>query len=126
MRNPAKKLRLVALLVLCANLLVAGSGAQQSGQVSLKPHPGRGHLTGVDAVADPFEVKMHEKQLKSLNELRQKRLVTDTDKLLKLATELKAEVERPDKGALSARAMTKADQIEKLAKSVREKMKASP
>ena len=69
---------------------------------------------------------MHEKQLKSLNELRQKRLVTDTDKLLKLATELKAEVERPDKGALPARAMTKADQIEKLAKSVREKMKASP
>lgn len=119
-------MRLVALLVLCANLLVPGSGAQQSGQVSGEPHPGRGHLTGVDAVADPFEENMHEKQLKSLNELRQKRLVTDTDKLLKLATELKAEVERPDKGALPARAMTKADQIEKLAKSVREKMKASP
>lgn len=126
MRSLATKWRLVAFLGLCANFLFHGSAAQQSGQVSGAPQPARGQLTGVEAEPDPFEIKMHEKQLKSLNALRQKRLVSDTDKLLQLATELKAEVEKPGKDASSGRAITKADQIEKLAKSVREKMKADP
>ena len=50
-------------------------------------------------------------------------LKTDTDKLLKLSVELKAYVDKSDENVLSLDVMKKAAEIEKLAHSVREKMK---
>jgi len=67
--------------------------------------------------------KMREKLEFERNELRQKQLVKDTDKLLALATELKSEVEKTNKNVLSVEVVKKADEIEKLAKSVKEKMR---
>jgi nitric oxide reductase activation protein len=64
-------------------------------------------------------------QEKARNDDRQKRLVADTQKLLALATELKADVDRTNKDTLSVDVVKKADEIEKLAHSVKEKMKGS-
>lgn len=50
-------------------------------------------------------------------------LKTDTDKLLKLSIELKAYVDKSDENVLSLDVIKKAEQIEKLAKSVKDKMK---
>jgi len=50
-------------------------------------------------------------------------LRTDTDKLLKLTVELKEYVDKSDENVLSLDVIKKAEAIEKLAKSVREKMK---
>jgi hypothetical protein len=50
-------------------------------------------------------------------------LKTDTDKLLKLSLELKEYVDKSDENVLSLDVIKKAEAIEKLAKSVREKMK---
>ena len=50
-------------------------------------------------------------------------LKTDTDKLLKLSIELKAYVDKSDENVLSVDVLKKAEEIEKLAKSVRDKMK---
>ncbi len=50
-------------------------------------------------------------------------LKTDTDKLLKLSVELKNYVDKSDENVLSLDLIKKADEIEKLAKSVRDKMK---
>ena len=50
-------------------------------------------------------------------------LKTDTDKLLKLSVELKAYVDKSDENVLSLDVIKKAEEIEKLAKSVKEKMK---
>jgi hypothetical protein len=50
-------------------------------------------------------------------------LKNDTDKLLKLSIELKAYVDKSDENVLSLDVIKKADEIEKLAKSVRDKMK---
>ena len=47
----------------------------------------------------------------------------DTDKLLKLSVELKAYVDKSDENVLSLDVVKKADEIEKLAKSVKDKMK---
>lgn len=47
----------------------------------------------------------------------------DTNKLLQLATELKAQVDQTNKDVLSVDVVKKAEQIEKLAKSVKEKMR---
>lgn len=50
-------------------------------------------------------------------------LKTDTDKLLKLSVELKEYVDKSDEHVLSIDVVKKAEQIEKLAKSVKDKMK---
>jgi hypothetical protein len=56
------------------------------------------------------------------NAERKKQINSETTKLLKLATELKAEVDKTDKDTLSVGVIRKADAIEKLAHSVKEKM----
>lgn len=50
-------------------------------------------------------------------------LKSDTDKLLKLSVELKAYVDKSDENVLSLDVIRKAEEIEKLAHSVKEKMK---
>jgi hypothetical protein len=50
-------------------------------------------------------------------------LKNDTDKLLKLSVELKQFVDKSDENVLSLDVIKKADEIEKLAKSVKDKMK---
>ena len=73
---------------------------------------------------EPDEVKkLEEQQATSRNAERQRRLQMDTEKLLALATELKEQVDKTDKNTLSLDVIKKADEIEKLAKSVRERMK---
>ena len=50
-------------------------------------------------------------------------LKVDTDKLLKLSVELKSYVDKSDENVLSLDVIKKAEEIEKLAKSVKDKMK---
>lgn len=54
---------------------------------------------------------------------RQKRLVEDTDKLVALSTALKEQVNESDKNILSLEMVKKAEEIEKLAHSVKERIK---
>ena len=60
---------------------------------------------------------------KKANVERHTALRTDTDKLLKLATELKTYVEKSNEHVMSVDVIKKADEIEKLARSVKDKMK---
>jgi hypothetical protein len=55
----------------------------------------------------------------------QKQLADDTAKLLTLASELKAELDKSSKDKLSLSVIRKAEQVEKLAHKVRDEMKAS-
>jgi hypothetical protein len=57
------------------------------------------------------------------NAERKKQIADDSAKLLKLATDLKAEVDKTSKDTLSLNVIRKADEIERLAHSVKEKMK---
>jgi hypothetical protein len=63
-----------------------------------------------------------EKRLRMINAERQKSMVSDTDKLLKLATELNNEIAKSNPGALTPAQLRKVAEIEKLAHSVRDKM----
>jgi hypothetical protein len=56
---------------------------------------------------------------------RKKQLADESTELLAMALALKAEVDKTTKDTLSLNVIKKADQIEKLAKSVKEKMKQS-
>lgn len=69
--------------------------------------------------------KLEEDQAKMRNLERQKQLVLDTQKLLALANQLKADVDKSSKDTMSLDVIRKADEIEKLAHSVKEKMKGS-
>ena len=60
---------------------------------------------------------------RKVNLQRQEELKKDTEKLLELATELKQSVDKTDENTLSLEVIKKADQIEKLAKSVKDKMR---
>jgi len=72
---------------------------------------------------NPLDPNREEKQAKLRNDDRQKRLVADTDKILALVTDLKAQVDKSSKDAPSADLIKKTDEIEKLAHSVKERMK---
>ena len=72
---------------------------------------------------DAFE-KMKRQALKQQNLDRQKSLKKDTDQLLKLATQLKKYVDQTNENILSVEVIRKSEEIEKLARKVREKMKA--
>lgn len=62
-------------------------------------------------------------QAKALNKQRHEELRRDTDKLLQLATELKLDVDKSNEQTLSLEVIKKAEQIEKLSKSVQKKMR---
>jgi hypothetical protein len=80
--------------------------------------------TGSDNIPTiPLSPDMEANQAKMRNIDRQKQLVEDTQKLLALANELKADVDKSTKDTLSLDVVKKADEIEKLAHSVKEKMK---
>lgn len=66
-----------------------------------------------------------EKQLRMINAERQKSMVSDTNKLLRLARELQDEISRTSPDSLTAAQLHKVAEIEKLARSVKEKMSSS-
>jgi hypothetical protein len=74
------------------------------------------------------QMEMHEQQAKkqdfaTANAERKKQIADDSAKLLKLATDLKSEVDKTAKDTLSLNVIRKAEEIERLAHSVKEKMK---
>ena len=66
---------------------------------------------------------MRRELAKKLNQQRQETLKRDTDKLLKLTTELKQYVDNSNENLLSVDVVKRAEEIEKLARNVKEKMK---
>lgn len=61
-------------------------------------------------------------RMRALNRERQKSLVSDTNKLLKLATELDMEIKAENSGSLSSSQIRQLAAIEKLAHNVKDKM----
>lgn len=82
-------------------------------------------VDGTVAPGDPDEVrdKLAREMAKKANAERHASLKVDTEKLLKLSTELKDYVDKTDENVLSLDVLKKAEEIEKLAKSVKEKMR---
>jgi hypothetical protein len=72
---------------------------------------------------DPMEIDQQKRMEKARNESRQKDLKRDTVRLLELATELKQYVDRTNESVLSLEVIHKTEEIEKLAKSIKNKMK---
>jgi len=122
MRKFANQFRWAARL----GLLIVFLAFSTSAQIRI-PQRQRGPLTGADdQPPDIATMEMERKQLKLMNEQRQKHLVSDTDKLLRLAEELRSDANDSGKNVASADLARKANEIEKLAKGIRSKMTIAP
>jgi hypothetical protein len=106
-------------LFLCGWLWCTASGQQQipnmTNQQRRQPLGGFGDEDAVFAA----------RQIRALNADRQKSMVSDTEKLLRLAKELNEEIARGNGEALSAAQVRKLAEIEKLAHNVKQKMSFS-
>ncbi len=74
---------------------------------------------------DEARSKLERDMAKKANQERQLALKRDTEKLLKLSTELKEYVDKTNENMLSLDVVKKAEEIEKLARSVKTKMKGN-
>ena len=107
----------------------SGQGQTRGTQQSPMPQPPISQQpSGIPGIMDPdapLNPRMEQQQAKLRNIDRQKQIVADTQKLVELANQLKADVDKSNKDTLSLDVIRKADEIEKLAKQVKDKMKGS-
>jgi len=115
------KVGIVAALATIAITPLTGMGLFQNSYPHLPPELNR--IPDSNQSDDINAQQRQRKSFEAVNAERKKQLVEDSTKLLKLATDLKAELEKTDKDTLSISAIRKADEIEKLARSLKEKMK---
>ncbi|MFZ3214065.1 MAG: hypothetical protein WA188_21355 [Terriglobales bacterium] len=109
---------MVARLVVLCCLTVACWGhdapASQTGAPGQNPEVG--------PPPSPAELEMKQRVQKARAQERFAQIKKDTDHLLELATQLKKSVDEASDQTLSLEVIRKAEQIEKLAKQVRQKM----
>jgi cell envelope opacity-associated protein A len=74
---------------------------------------------------DEMKLRDNQKRWEKLNVQRRKEMTSDTEKLLALANQLKSETDTVSKASLSVNTIHQAEEIEKLAHSVRDKMRSS-
>jgi hypothetical protein len=111
------------LSVLCfALLLVVPLAGQTPAQFPSNSGKFGQHAQDTEGPFGDHDLTTAQKRLSGLNAVRQKSIVSDTAKLLKLAQELNKEVEGSDSPTLTNDQMRKIAEIGKLAKSVKEKM----
>ena len=125
------RLRHWGRILACFAALTAIAGVAGPGQNRVPGMPVSDVIPNPEPIRFPDAVQqmqMNEQQAKqqsfeAANAERKKQIAEDSAKLLKLATELKTEVDKTSKDTLSLTVIRKADEIEKLAHGVKEKMK---
>jgi hypothetical protein len=111
------RLRILLVLVVC--LFVSIKPLLGLPQETRSQFPGQ----PPQQAEDEQHRRLEREQAKKLNEQRHENLKRDTDKLVKLSNELKQYVDKSNENMLSLDVIKKAEEIEKLAHSVKEKMK---
>ena len=114
-----RKARLLWLLLLAPALAVVPARAQQAPT----PVPTQQLPPPLAPTPDAAEQQLLLKMAHERNVNRQQQIVADTAKLLALAQKLKDEVNKSNKDQLSLSVVDTATQIEKLAKTVKERMR---
>jgi hypothetical protein len=113
----------IFFIALVSVVLFAGAGAQSASPAST---PSTDPQFGPErnAQRDPDEVKREKDRLKAIKKDSFASVKKDTDKLLALATELKQSVDQASEDKLSLEVIRKTEEIERLSKKVRDKMKS--
>lgn len=114
----ASRLLLAFVLLLTVSM---ASVAQRQASPPVPPDMSR----PVGPEEDEAHAKAERDMAKKANHERQVALQRDTTRLLELATQLKENVDKSTENTLSMDVIKKAEEIEKLAHSVKEKMKGN-
>jgi len=109
------------IFVLGKIITIAAAGVVICGTAFIAPAPAA--VPQVETRQDPAQKEMQDRMMREANKRRQQDIRDDTDKLFQLATELKAAVDKSNENLLSLEVVRKADEVEKLARKVKEKMK---
>jgi hypothetical protein len=117
---------LTSVLIMMASAWAQDSpatpGPSEAGVALLGGTPvAQGHAP-VPPPPTPAEIEMQKHAAKLRNQERFAKIKKDTDRLLELATQLKKSVDQASDQTLSLEVVRKAEQIEKLARQVRQKM----
>jgi nitric oxide reductase activation protein len=115
-----RRFSLVAALMVAIVLPV---WAQRQSATPPAPPGDRNGLGTAPADEDDASARLAHDMAKKANLERHAAIKSDTEKLLKLAVELKASVEKSNENLLSMDVVKKAEEIERLAHSVKDKMK---
>jgi hypothetical protein len=117
---------LAAVLLSVTPSLGMATAYQTTGQSNPRPQPNPG-IPGLDSAPadghDPLAAGREAGRARSMANERQKKIIDDTAKLLQLATELKTDVDKTTKEEMSLDVIRKADEIERLAHDVKQRMK---
>lgn len=126
------RLRFASLLFLALFLMgPVRAGLPQSRGVALSSQPASSQtasppqqqpMDGTESGSGGFDSVNAERRMKMLNDERRKNIVSYSDKLFKLATELNNEIAHSNSGSLTPEQLRKIAEIEKLAHNVRDKM----
>ncbi|MGA7242207.1 MAG: hypothetical protein WBX19_03440 [Terracidiphilus sp.] len=108
-------------LALVAVMPTVAGGLMQNTYPHLPPELNR--IPDGNQANDINKQQAKSKSFEAANAERKKQLNDDSAKLLKLATDLKAEVDKTNQDTLSVGVIHRADEIEKLAHEIKEKMK---
>lgn len=127
-RRPRKNHWARALACLTAAAALTGAaqpGMRDPGQNTDRPFllPEANRPLDANQQMEMRDQQTKKQNFEAANAERQKQISDDSAKLLKLATDLKAEVDKTNKDTLSLNVIRKAEEIEKLAHNVKEKMK---
>jgi hypothetical protein len=116
---------LALLLSFSSPLSLAQSSSDQTGPGQLSNNPLRLERKDAQPTADEpaIDPALEQRQLLELNAKLHKAIVSDTDKLLKMVAELNAEIGGTDPASLTPEQLRKVAAIEKLAHSLRDKMR---
>lgn len=111
---------LLCVLLLAAGAILARPAGQRPtpNQINQLPHD-------LDEGFNDGDPVVTARRMRALNAERQKSMVSDTDRLLKLAQELNSEINNSNPQALTPVELRKIGEIEKLARNVKQKMSIS-
>jgi hypothetical protein len=114
-------MKMLTMALVGVALVTAGSVRVSRGQIV--PQQSLPWSNQMPAGMSQPDIIRHMEQQKMRIAERQKRLEADTEKLVALTTALKAQVDESNKDILSVDMIKKAEEIEKLAHSVKERIK---
>jgi hypothetical protein len=118
------RLRAASVFLAATLACVALSGQSTANPAGTPPNAQSAPPDPSHQAATPAKQTKQEKANAADNE-RKKQIADESSQLLSMALALKAEVDKTNKDTLSINVIRKADEIEKLAHTVKEKMKQS-
>ncbi len=113
----------VTLLAVLSPIRPMGWGQMQTGMGGPSTIGSGPNRSGRNPLEDDMEPHLPESYARMQNTERQRRLVGDTERLLTLTNQLKASIESSGSENLTPEMLRQMDEIEKLARSVKNKMR---